>query len=1841
MNQLINYRAKINRSLLILGAGITLYIIAMLQNLSFRSIEGIGLLAIFTLICLWDANTRKITPSTIAVLDRLNQGITITDKKREIVYVNPAFAKMLNTTPDTLIGKTPLDITAPNHHPILYEAHAQRKLGNSNDYEITLQFDENPPIPVLVSGAPSSNNNKFDGALAVITDLRPLKETEHALQITEKRYRDLVELSPDMILVHVQGKVRFINKAGAKMLGAESPESLIDEPVMQFVPPEMVDIIRTRMKAVLQEKQTLSALEEVFLQLDGTPFEVEVVAMPFDYDGELGIKLIARDITDRKQAERERTNQNRFFQQMLDALGQGVVVTGKGGEIEIANPAYTEMLRYDGDELIGKKLADTTVKEDRGILQEAYLKRKSNLMTTYEARLRRKDDSILHALITATPRIQNDSIIGAFYVITDLTERKKIEETLRRNQAEKQAILDAIPDMIFIKNAEGIYVDYVANDNHLFFPPEEFIGKAITDLFPEPLSTLFMTYHQQAIATGDIQMFEYELSRANKKDKRFYEARALAYNEDRVLYIIREITEQKQAESARLEQAEQYQKLFENSNDAIYLIHDGRFELVNHKFTQLTGVTQEEAPTININDIISPKSREDVAKRRKQHEIENTLSDRYEFIAAHKNGDEFEVEVSISAIPYKGGTAIQGIARDISTRKRHEKALRNSEKRYRDLVEHNIIGIFITVDRIVQFANPAMAEILGANSVDELIGIDNLSFVHEDYHDIVSSRREHILTKNEKAPLLYEKYVRLDGTIIDVEVSAIPIDYEEQPAIQIVVRDISVQKQAEKTLHQNQNVAENFLKQLKRLNHVNVELAKTETFDDFCYHAIELGHEQLDFDRLSLSLFDPKNPDYIVGTFGTDEQGNIRDERHIRYKTDPVDNNIDTTWKSSGVEYRADTALLNHKSEQVGKGWHGRVLLRDGNTLLGWLNTDNLFSQAPPSQYELELLMLYGATISSLIVRKRAEQKLRRSLSDLQAIFNSVAESICVTDLDGNIQSYNAHSATGAKQLTGKIMVRDQKYTKYLNPQFHDEFKNSLKKTANGKTVKTIRQYKGAWYEINYTPVYNGDIIEGVCISSIDITEHKRAEENIRASEARFRAIFEATNIGIVLADEKGYAINANTAFCEMLGYSQDELKTMSFAEYTYPDDFGKNDTLFQDLLQNKRTQYHLEKRYVRKDGELVWVNLNVSQFPTIQGEEVMVIALVEDITERKETQNELRHSANTLQTIFNSIVESLYLLDLDGILQAHNRNLIHYATNTLKKDGVGTKFQDYLAPELHAAFKNHMNKVKRGEPVLVERNFNNQWFETNYNPVFDGDKVTGVCISSRNISARKLMAESESALKTTFNAVNEAIVLIDRDGYIKTFNELASKTLEFVAGQAVYEDAPIHDYILQENRARFDDHFKRALSGETIVAEGEVQDGEWYEVRYNPVYQGDEITGVCFTTINITERKSAAQKLAESESTLQTLLDSVRESIYLIELDGTVRKVNKVAYDIALQASGIKLENGVNYKDYLHPSLHKNFDEHIETIRKGEISRVDRHYEGEWHTILYYPVIENGEVTGACITAFDVTERKRWELELEEKVRERTAELEQQSRNLEIANERLTELDTLKNKFIADVSHELRTPLTVLHTRAYLLEHSPPEKIPQFVAGLKSQIERMTEFTETVLDLSRIEMNKTQSQRKLEVVDFNAVVDDIKTALSPRADVVGLDLHVHLHPTALSVRGEYNQLAQIATNFISNAIKYTPEGMINVSTKPDPDTNMVIFTVSDTGMGIPEDEQTRLFDRFYRGVRAGQSTIPGTGLGLSIAHELIELYGGHIEVDSVVDEGSTFRIYLPLIDNP
>jgi two-component system phosphate regulon sensor histidine kinase PhoR len=230
----------------------------------------------------------------------------------------------------------------------------------------------------------------------------------------------------------------------------------------------------------------------------------------------------------------------------------------------------------------------------------------------------------------------------------------------------------------------------------------------------------------------------------------------------------------------------------------------------------------------------------------------------------------------------------------------------------------------------------------------------------------------------------------------------------------------------------------------------------------------------------------------------------------------------------------------------------------------------------------------------------------------------------------------------------------------------------------------------------------------------------------------------------------------------------------------------------------------------------------------------------------------------------------------------------------------------------------------------------------------------------------------------------------------------------------------------------------------------------------------------------------------------------------------------------------------------------------------------------------------------------------------------------------------RLKQLEKIRQDFVANVSHELRTPLTTIKGYAEtLLEGALKEdQAFQFVQVIKRHTDRLTKIVEDLLMLSRIETR--EFQLKLEVVSVRDFIDNIIDFVKEPADRKKILLSRDEIPSSLAVQADRNHLEQILINLLDNAIKYTPEGGRVTVSAVEKDSKDIKLSVEDNGIGIPKEELSRIFERFYRVDKGRSKEMGGTGLGLSIVKHLVQAHGGRVWVESQMGKGSTFYFTLP-----
>jgi PAS domain S-box-containing protein len=378
---------------------------------------------------------------------------------------------------------------------------------------------------------------------------------------------------------------------------------------------------------------------------------------------------------------------------------------------------------------------------------------------------------------------------------------------------------------------------------------------------------------------------------------------------------------------------------------------------------------------------------------------------------------------------------------------------------------------------------------------------------------------------------------------------------------------------------------------------------------------------------------------------------------------------------------------------------------------------------------------------------------------------------------------------------------------------------------------------------------------------------------------------------------------------------------------------------------------------------------------------------------------------------------------------------------------------------------------------------------------------------------------------------------------------------------------------------------------------------------------------------LDITARKSAQ----EAREQLAAIVESSDDAIISADPNGSIMSWNAGAERVYGYRADEILGRSISM---LAPQEHSEEPvELLAALREGrgvahhESVRVRKDGRRIDVSLSLSPIRDSsGNIVGASAITRDITARKKAERELE-----RLLVLEREQ------NERLLELDKLKDEFVALVSHELRTPLTSIRGYLELVLDGEAgdltEEQRQFLGVVERNADRLLALVGDLLFLAQVEAGKLTLE--VGAVDVAALASQSVEAAQPLAEDKNITLTLAAGPVPL-LAGDNARISQLVDNLISNALKFTPDrGRVDV--RAHALDGSAVIEVRDSGIGIPVDEQGRLFERFFRSSNATERQIQGTGLGLAISKAIVDAHGGQINVASEVNAGTTFRVSLPI----
>jgi PAS domain S-box-containing protein len=577
---------------------------------------------------------------------------------------------------------------------------------------------------------------------------------------------------------------------------------------------------------------------------------------------------------------------------------------------------------------------------------------------------------------------------------------------------------------------------------------------------------------------------------------------------------------------------------------------------------------------------------------------------------------------------------------------------------YRAVLHASPVPTWINSDGKIIYANQACLELLGAASEAEVVGKTPYDFVHPDFHHIVRDRIRTALKDGRKVPVTAEKIVRLDSSIADVEVTAWPVPFGGAGTLQVTLVDVTEQKRMQQQLSQT----EARFRRLIESSPFGILIGDLAGGLEYCNPAL-------------LDMLGFTEEDAAAGRLRWDEL---------------TPSEFAASDAAAVQAIRANGYCAPYEKAFVDRTGHRVPILMSGARL-----TDSADSHI--AGYMIDLRPLH-----------KAEEAIRDSERMLRAVLDNAPLPMGVVELpddDSDVLHIYDNLATskffGLPTATtrGHWAMRELLVTSAVIQTWILHYRQSQRSSEAARF--TYRHQDGRWLDVAVW--YLGSGTSGrarFCYLCEDITLRKAAVDELQNSERRFRATIENAAVGFAQVDLQGHWLMVNQRLCDILAYSREELLATTFQDITHPDDLGSDLRLVEAVRQGLRDTYTLEKRYIRKDGAPVWVNLTVSGVRDTSGKLEYFVSIVEDIEARKRAERALVSTQQQFQTLANGISQLVWMARADGWIYWYNQRWYDYTGKTPEEmEGWGWK-SVHDPEELPKVLERWRGSIATGEPL-------------------------------------------------------------------------------------------------------------------------------------------------------------------------------------------------------------------------------------------------------------------------------------------------------------------------------------------------------------------------------------------------------------------------------------------------------------------------------------------------------------------------------------------------------------
>ncbi len=962
-----------------------------------------------------------------------------------------------------------------------------------------------------------------------------------------------------------------------------------------------------------------------------------------------------------------------------------------------------------------------------------------------------------------------------------------------------------------------------------------------------------------------------------------------------------------------------------------------------------------------------------------------------------------------------------------------------------------------------------------------------------------------------------------------------------------------------------------------------------------------------------------------------------------------------------GKLIRAEYRLRHQSGRYVWVGSRSRVFRRDGN--------------GDPGQVL--------ATLQDHTQERLSREKLLATQQQYLSVVESVNEVIFQTDNEGKLLFLNP----AWTEITGFTAAESLGtfFFEYVYAEDKDRYWMlflpliTKQQAFCRHEVRYVTREGGfRWMETRARLTVNKDNqVTGISGTLTDVTERHVAEEKLRNSEHLYRLISENSRDLITLNDERGLALYISPSVREVLGFSPEELLGTDPFEYMYPDDVAAIQRETRHIAGSNDLHQLLEYRTRRKDGTYIWLQTHIRPISDAQGRLVNLQTTSRDITDRKVAEEKLRESEKLYRLISENTKDLVALHTPEGAFRYLSPSITEIMGYT-PAEVLGSKPLDCIHPEdaevVAAAFGDTASESHTRQYRARHKMGHYIWLETQIRPILDPfGQVEAVQTSTRDITNRKLAEQSVIRMSSllisildnsltgvmAYQAVrNDAGEIIDFEWQLinRKAGAMMGLNPEDLIGQRLREVLP------QVGNALFEP-YKRVVEEGTPWEEEDYSVGPHDRRRFHlvAVNIGDGCAVMC---TDVTRQKQLQDA---------TLLQKERmEQVYRITANAAFDTSTQVYETLKAATESLGLEIGIfnsiedgiftvkevytRYPDFakgLVLPVHTTYcsipygENRLIAIAKMrecehrdhpcyQVHRFEAYIgvpvwiRGRKYGVLmfaaYHP-LPHGISQGDCDFVQmlsqgigTVLERSIYETELIH------------------AKEQAEYSAKAKEQFLSTMSHEIRTPMNAVIGMTHLLMQENPK--PEQVGNLKMlqfSAENLLVLINDILDYNKIESGMVS----FECIAFNlaGLLESIRFSLGFKAEEKQIAFNIHLGGQLPPVLlGDPVRLAQILTNLVSNAIKFTEQGGVTLEAvvkHDDGDSVLLDFAVTDTGIGIKADKLAYIFDRFTQAESDTTRKYGGTGLGLAITKRLLQMQGSEIGVDSRPGEGSRFFFSL------